>query len=207
MTGPASYPGLNLIDSNDVTRKETEVVVFGFWVFLMSDLVMFGLFFATYVTMSGNLAQGPGPQQVFDLTSVAWQTACLLASSFAMGMASLALKHDGDRSGRLMLWLGVAGVLAAAFLVLELQDFSRMASLGGVPWRSGFLSAYYGLVGLHGFHVACGLLWLLLMMAKIASSSLTGPVRSRLLRLALFWHFLDVVWIGIFSVVFLAGVA
>ena len=207
MTGTASYPGLNLIHTDEDTANETELRVFGFWVFLMSDLVMFGLFFATYVTMSDNLAGGPGPQDLFNLGSVGWQTACLLLSSFAMGMASIALKHDSGNAGPLLLWLGVAGILALGFLFLEVTDFAHAASLGGVPSRSGFLSAYYGLVGLHGLHVTCGFLWLVLMMARIASSPMTHPIRMRMLRLALYWHFLDVIWIGIFSVVFLGGVA
>jgi len=207
MTAPASYPGLNLLDSDDAANNETEVMVFGFWVFLMSDLVMFGLFFATYVTMSDNLAFGPGPRQLFDLASVGWQTACLLVSSFAMGMGSLALKYDGARSRQLLMWLGVAGVLAAAFLFLELRDFSHMATLGGVPSRSGFLSAYYGLVGLHGVHITFGLLWLAFMMTKIAATPPDHPVKTQVLRLALYWHFLGLVWVGIFSVVFLTGVA
>mgnify|MGYP001447766983 CR=1 FL=1 len=207
MTSPASYPGLNLLDSDDATNNETEVTIFGFWVFLMSDLVMFGLFFATYVTMSDNLAHGPGPEQLFDLGNVAWQTACLLVSSFAMGMGGLALKYDGARSPRLLVWLGVAGVLAAAFLFLELRDFSHMAALGGVPSRSGFLSAYYSLVGLHGLHIAFGLLWLAFMVAKITMSTHDHPIQTQILRLALYWHFLGLVWIGIFSVVFLTGVA
>lgn len=207
MTTAASYPGLNLAENDPANGHRTEVQIFGFWVFLMSDLVMFGLFLATYVTMSGNLAGGPGPAQIFNIGSVAWQTACLLASSFAMGMASLRLKYGGTKPGGLLPWLGIAGLLAAAFLGLEVRDFAHAASLGGVPMRSGFLSAYWGLVGLHGLHVTCGVLWLLVMMARVSSSPLTGAIKTRLLRLAVYWHFLDLVWIGIFSVVFLGGVA
>lgn len=200
------YPGINLGLRHEKAHREAERKLFGFWVFLMSDLVTFGLFFATYVTMLGGTAGGPGPSDIFHLSSIGVQTACLLASSFTMGLAMVALKYD-DARGRLVGWLLVTGLLAAGFLLFEINDFRAAAAIGALPSRSGWLSAYYGLVGLHGFHVSVGLIWLLLMVFRLSSGDLTESVKTRLLRLSLYWHFLDIVWIGIFSVVFLAGVA
>lgn len=200
------HPGLNLGPNHGEAHHGSEVTVFGFWVFLMSDLVTFGLFFATYATMIGATAGGPGPAEVYDLTSVAGQTALLLLSSLAYGWASLALKyHEG--AGRQIFWLAVTFVLGAGFLFLELRDFASMIDAGATPMRSGWLSALYALVGLHGLHITAGLIWILTMMVQISTLGLTPAVKSRLIRLGLYWHFLDIIWIGIFSVVFLGGVA
>ncbi len=200
------HPGLNLGAAHGQAHVKAELVAFGFWVFLMSDLIVFGILFATHVAMKGGMAGGPGPKELFDLASIAWQTGLLLASSLAYGFASLALKGG---SGRLALafWLVVAALLGAGFLGLELRDFATMAEKGGVPMRSGWLSSYYALVGLHGGHIAVGLLWMAVMLVQIATLGLQDRVKTRLLLLGLYWHFLDLVWIGIFSVVFLAALA
>ena len=200
------YPGINLGDRHGAAHREAENKLFGFWIFLMSDLVTFGLFFATYVTMLGNTAGGPGPGGIFHIGSVATQTGFLLASSFAMGLAMLELKY-GDARSRLILWLGVAGLLGIGFLTFEIRDFLSAIALGAVPSRSGWLSAYFGLVGLHGFHVCAGTIWLFLLIARVWTGPTTSGVKTRLLRLSLYWHFLDIVWIAIFSVVFLPGLA
>ncbi len=181
-------------------------MVFGFWVFLMSDAILFGLLFATYVTMVGSTAGGPGPKELFELSTAFIETLLLLASSFTFGMASLALKYQHDRN-RLLGWLGITLLLALVFLGLELHDFSSMVDKGGAPSRSGFASAFFALVPLHGLHVAAGSLWLLSIAVQIRRFGLDQHTKLGVLRLGLFWHFLDIVWVGIFSVVYLAGLA
>ncbi|MGR3542916.1 MAG: cytochrome c oxidase subunit 3 [Paracoccus sp. (in: a-proteobacteria)] len=143
---------------------------------------------------------------MFDLRSVALQTGLLLTSSFTYGLASLGLKHAGTARAVLP-WLAVTAALGAGFLALELRDFASMASRGGVPQRSGYLSALWVLVGLHGLHVTMGLFWMAVMAALMAVQGLTDRVKTRLLLLGLYWHFLDLIWIGILSVVFLGGMA
>lgn len=202
------HPGLNLGEHHGAAHEEAETLVFGFWVFLMSDLILFGVVFATYVTMANptGLAGGPGPSEIFDLGSVFAQTMVLLISSMTFGFASLALRHELG-APRIALWLLVTLALGLAFLGLEARDFGQMIADGAVPSRSGFLSAFWGLVPLHGLHVASGCLWIVVMLAQIRVFGLANIVKTRLLRLALFWHFLDLVWIGIFSIVFLSGLA
>lgn len=202
------HPGLNLGALHPEAHEAGERVVFGFWIFLMSDLIVFGLVFATYATILTpiGLAGGPGPKALFSLSSALLQTAVLLASSFSFGMASLAMKYHARRRN-LVAWLLVTLALGITFLSLELRDFAQMVASGAVPSRSGFLSAFFGLVPLHGLHVAVGVFWLLVMLAQLATLGLTTAVKTRVLRLALFWHFLDIVWIGIFSIVYLGGLA
>ncbi len=198
------HPGINLGFAHPEAHDAAEEVVFGFWVFLMSDLVIFGLLFATYVMMIGATAGGPEPRDLFDIRSVAIQTAALLASSFTFGMASLALKY-GDTPLRLLLWLAVTLVFGAIFLGFEVHDFLTMFEQGGVPSRSGFLSAFFALVPTHGLHVTAGMVWMVIMMIQVVTFGADTKVKTRILRLGLFWHFLDIVWVGIFSVVYLAG--
>lgn len=200
------HPGLNLGAAHGDAHHGAAKAVFGFWVFLMSDLIIFGLLFGTYIVMLHARAGGPGPQDLFDLRSVAMQTRLLLASSFTFGLVSLSLKHVG-RGGAVAFWLVVTGARGAAFLGLELRDFAHMAEKGGLPQRSGHLSALWSLVGLHGLNVAAGLLWIVVMLALIAVQGLSDRVKSRLLLLGLYWHFLDLIWIGIVSAVFLGGMA
>lgn len=202
------HPGLNLGDHHGDAHTGAEASVFGFWVFLMSDLIIFGLMFATYVTMLGPMAQagGPGPKDLFDLSSAFIQTMLLLTSSLTFGMASLAMRHK--RSQReIGLWLIVTLILGLAFLSFELRDFAGMFAASAGPARSGFLSAFFGLVPLHGLHVTAGCLWLLIMLIQMRTMGMTNVVKTRLLRLGLFWHFLDIIWIGIFSIVYLGGLA
>jgi len=202
------HPGLNLGAAHGAAHEGSEATVFGFWVFLMSDLITFGILFATYAANTGSmaLAGGPGPAELCDLKSTGIQTTFLLTSSLTCGMASLALKyHEGAR--RVALWLVVTAVLGAGFLTFELRDFASMISEGGTPMRSACLSSLYTLVGLHGLHITIGLIWIAVILSLIAVYGLSDRVKTRLLLFALYWHFLDLVWIGIFSVVFLAGVA
>ncbi len=180
----------------------------GFWIFMMSDLILFGLFFATYGTMLGNpsLAGGPGPKEAFELSGAAWETVALLLSTFTFGLASLAIKYERGRN-QILLWMGATLFLGLCFLGLELNEFIHMFHEGHVPQRSGFLSAFFALVPLHGIHVSAGVIWLILMMISVAAKPIDELTRSRIARLALFWHFLDLIWVGIFSVVYLGGLA
>lgn len=198
------HPGLNLHTHPDVSTDKTGTLIFGFWVFLMSDLVFFGIMFAIYITMIGATAGGPGPKELFDFTSLGLQTAALLLSSLTAGMAALSLKYDQNRA-RLAGWLVVTLVLGLIFLTLELRDFAAMIEKGGVPSRSGYLSAFFGLVPLHGLHVTMGCLWLVVLLIQMSVFGLVTEVKTRLMRFALFWHFLDLIWVGIFSIVYFGG--
>ena len=198
------HAGLNLADDPRETREKVESDVFGFWVFLMSDAVVFALLFALYGTMAGSTMGGPGPADEFKIGSAFIETLILLTSSFTFGMASIALKRDhGAR--RLVLWLLATVVLGFAFLGMELNDFATMVSHGATPDRSAFLSAFFVLVGMHGLHVAVGCLWILVMLLDLASLGRDQKAKVNLIRLSLFWHFLDVIWIVIFSLVYLQG--
>jgi cytochrome o ubiquinol oxidase subunit 3 len=179
------------------------IVGYGFWLFLLSDIIMFSAFFATYAVLSGATDGGPSAAQLFDARNVALETACLLASSFACGMASLAV---GERNP---LWTQIAllatGVLGAVFLALEIREFASLLVRGAGPTRSAFLSAFFTLVGCHGLHITAGLLWLGTMMAQFLAKGFRENIRHRFLCFSLFWHALDIIWIAIFSLVYLNG--
>lgn len=196
------YLGINLGNAPQ-THAEAEEKVFGFWVFLMSDLVLFALLFVTYAAMTGATAGGPTGRDVFELKSAAIETGVLLASSFTFGMASLEIKYGVN--GRLFAWLAVTLLLGVLFLGFEWHDFATMIAEGAPPTRSGFLSAFFVLVSTHGLHVTAGCVWIVVMMAQIAVFGTARDVKIRMLRLGLFWHFLDIVWVAIFSVVYLSG--
>ena len=195
------YPGLNLTNHDDLATDRTGTVIFGFWVFLMSDLVFFGLMFAIYITMIGATAGGPGPKELFNFTSLGLQTGALLLSSLTAGMASLALKYEKGPA-RIVGWLLVTLILGLCFLTLEVRDFMSMIEQGGSPTRSGYLSAFFGIVPLHGVHVAMGCLWLVVLLIQMSTFGMITKVKTRLMRFALFWHFLDLIWVGIFSIVY-----
>jgi len=198
-------PGIRLRATHHHVDREDEVNL-GFWVFLMSDAILFGTVFATYAIMVGATAGGPGPKQLFDIKSVVIQTAALLLSSFTYGMASLSLKHRNGH-GRLIAWLVVTLLLALVFLGFEVHDFLAMFAAGGGPDRSGFTSAFFGLVPLHGLHVTTGCIWMVALIVQMARYGIDEDVMLGLQRLGLFWHFLDIVWIAIFSIVYLGGLA
>ena len=180
------------------------VVAYGFWIFLLSDIVMFSAFFASYAVLSSATAGGPSGAALFNQTRVAIETACLLASSYTCGMMSLAIKSHN----RIGTYVGAAVtfVLGAAFLSLELREFAGMIAQGATPQRSAFLSAFFTLVGCHGLHVTVGLLWLVVMMAQVAARGFRDTVQRRLFCFSLFWHTLDIIWVGIFTVVYLVGI-
>jgi cytochrome o ubiquinol oxidase subunit III len=204
----AHPPGLTLIAEHDHDHDQAASALSGFWLFMMSDLIIFGLMFATYVTMLTpmSFAGGPTPKELFELPGAAMETAALLTSTFTFGMASLAIKYERGDS-QVVSWLLVTLALGLVFLGLETREFAHMLAEGAVPQRSGFLSAFFGLVPLHGAHVTAGAIWLVMMLIQIGRTGLTDSARSRIARLALFWHFLDVIWVGIFSVVYLGGIA
>lgn len=198
------HAGLNLGSTDAETHEEAETAVFGFWVFLMSDAVLFALLFATYGVMLPATAGGPTPASEYKITPTFIETLVLLTSSVTFGMASVEMKHNAAL-GRIQLWLAVTLALGLLFLGLELHDFSEMFAHGAYPTRSGFLSAFFGLVPLHGLHVLAGSLWIVVMGAQLRVFGLDPHVKINLLRLGLFWHFLDIVWIAIFSTVYLPG--
>ena len=208
MKHPIIHPGMNLGPHHGQAHYDAERVTFGFWVFLMSDLIIFGLMFATYVTMANptGLAGGPGPKDAYDLTSVYAQTMVLLVSSVTFGMASLAMRFERGR-GAITLWLCITLALGLGFLTLELLDFSNMVEAGAVPSRSGFWSSFWGLVPLHGLHVFVGCLWIAIMLIQMRIFGLAPVIKTRILRLGLFWHFLDLIWIGIFTIVYLGALS
>ena len=198
------YPGLNLGSAHPDVDDRCEETIFGFWVFMMSDAIIFGLLFAIYIISLNALAGGPGPEKLYDIKSAFIETILLLTSSFTFGLASLSLKHS--RSMRtLVLWLIVTMFLGLAFLGYEIHDFISMFDKGGGPSRDGFSSAFFALVPLHGLHVTTGIIWILALLSQLAVYGIDKGVKLGLLRLGLFWHFLDIVWIGIFSVVYLGG--
>jgi cytochrome o ubiquinol oxidase subunit III len=180
------------------------VVAFGFWIFLLSDIVMFSALFAAYAVLSHASAGGLTGAQIFDQVSVAIETACLLASSYTCGLMSLAI--GSRRIGTTYLYALLTFVLGAAFLALELREFTHMIAIGASPQRSAFLSAFFALVGCHGLHVALGLVWLLVMMVQVALKRFSATVERRLFCFALFWHALDIIWVWLFTVVYLMGV-
>lgn len=180
------------------------VVGFGFWVFLLSDIIMFSAFFATYAVLAGATAGGPSVAQFSNINNVAIETGCLLLSSFCCGVASLAVDQRNQRLTQLALF--ATGLLGLAFVLLEVREFASMISQGAGPSRSASLSSFFALVGCHGAHVSVGLLWLGTMMAQLHVKGFRADIRRRYLCFSLFWHALDIVWVAIFTVVYLIGV-
>ena len=180
------------------------VTGYGFWIFLLSDIVMFSAFFATYAVLVGATAGGPSGRELFNLRNVGIETACLLLSSFTCGLASIgAWAHRGCWFYSAM---AATCILGAAFLFIEVHEFVGMVARGAGPTRSAFLSAFFTLVGCHGLHVTAGLLWLLTMMAQVFAKGFRADILRRVLCFGLFWHTLDIIWVAIFTVVYLMGV-
>jgi cytochrome o ubiquinol oxidase subunit 3 len=180
-------------------------VGYGFWLFLLSDIVMFACFFASYAVLSRATNGGPDGRQLFHLDDVAIETVCLLVSSFTCGLASIA----AGRRSAIGFYAAMAATLAlgATFLSLEAAEFISMTARHAGPTRSAFLSAFFALVGCHGVHVGAGLLWLMTMMAQIYAKGFREDILRRLLCFTLFWHALDIIWVALFTVVYLIGVA
>ena len=181
------------------------IVGYGFWIFLLSDIIMFSAFFAAYAVLAGATAGGPDGHRLFDLRNVALETALLLLSSFACGMASIGASVRNQVVFQAA--MAVTFVLGAGFLFLEVKEFMGLAAQGAGPQRSAFLSAFFSLVGCHGLHVTIGLLWLLTMMAQVWAKGFRDDIQRRILCFGLFWHALDIIWVALFTVVYLLGAA
>jgi cytochrome o ubiquinol oxidase subunit 3 len=181
------------------------VTGYGFWIFILSDMVMFSAFFASYAVLAGQTAGGPSGLDLFDLRNVAIETAFLLASSFSCGLASIAA--DARKATGFQLAMAVTCVFGLGFLILEVHEFASLVARGAGPTRSAFLSAFFTLVGCHGLHVSAGILWLLTMMAQVFNRGFRPDIQRRILCFALFWHALDIIWIAVFTIVYLLGSA
>ena len=177
--------------------------LFGFWLYLMSDCLLFAVLFATYGVLGRNYAAGPSGADLFDLRLVAVNTSLLLLSSITYGFAMLEM--DKDRVGATLSWLAITGLFGAAFVGIELYEFAHLIHEGATPQRSAFLSSFFVLVGTHGLHVTFGIVWLVTLMVQVRRHGLIADNQRRLMCLSMFWHFLDVVWIGVFTFVYLMG--
>jgi cytochrome o ubiquinol oxidase subunit 3 len=202
MSEALAMPGAGGEAQSSVERYEEKAL--GFWIYLMTDAIIFALLFATFVVMLRGTADGPTGHDVFNLPRTFGETMLLLFSSATFGFATLAAWGRNVKVAVVLLLLTF--VLGAGFVTLEIQEFRGMIAAGAGPDRSGFLSAFFTLVGTHGLHVSIGLICILVIIGQLAFKGLTDPVASRLFRLGLFWHFLDIVWVGIFSIVYLPGV-
>jgi cytochrome o ubiquinol oxidase subunit 3 len=183
---------------------KTDRHIFGFWVYLMTDLIIFGVLFAVYMVLRENTFGGPSAGDLFSLPTALMNTLVLLTSSFMCGLATLAAQRG--KINQVIAWLTVTFALGATFLVLELNEFSQFAAAGNGPQRSAFLSSFFTLVGTHGLHIAVGLLWIIVAIIQLKLKGLTPGVTSKLTRFTIFWHFLDIVWIFIFTAVYLMGI-
>jgi cytochrome o ubiquinol oxidase subunit 3 len=188
-----------VVDEAAIQEKKT----LGFWIYLMTDLVLFASLFATFAVLRNNTAGGPGGSELFDMPFVLLETMILLTSSFTVGLAILGSNRGYKK--QTIFWLVVTFALGAAFLSLELSEFTHLASEGNSWARSGFLSSFFTLVGTHGLHIAIGLIWLAVMVVRLVQRGFKETDLTRLALFGLFWHFLDVVWIFIFSIVYLIG--
>jgi cytochrome o ubiquinol oxidase subunit 3 len=176
----------------------------GFWMYLMSDCLVFASLFAAYAVLGRNYAGGPSGAELFDLPLVAVNTALLLLSSITYGFAMLEMQNKRLRA--VLVWLGITGLLGAGFISLELYEFVHLIHEGAGPQRSAFLTSFFALVGTHGLHVTFGIIWLVTLMFQLGKHGLTPENGRRLMCLSMFWHFLDVIWIGVFTFVYLMGV-
>jgi cytochrome o ubiquinol oxidase subunit 3 len=188
---------------NQAEQVTTAKTVFGFWVYLMTDCILFASLFAVYAVLRNNTFGGPSGSDLFSLPYVLAETLVLLTSSFTCGLAMLAMQQQ--RKTQVLGWFAVTFLLGVAFLALELTEFHHLAAEGNSWRRNGFLSSYFTLVGTHGLHITAGLLWMVVLLGKVANNGLTAVNTRRLMLLSMFWHFLDVIWIFIFSIVYLLG--
>jgi cytochrome o ubiquinol oxidase subunit III len=176
----------------------------GFWIYLMSDCLVFACLFAAYGVLGREYAGGPTGAEVLELPTVAVNTSLLLLSSITYGFAVLEMQRN--RQNPMLVWLVITGLLGAGFITLELTEFAHLIASGAGPQRSAFLSSFFTLVGTHGLHVTCGIIWLITLMVQVLRKGLIPANKRRLMCLSMFWHFLDVVWVGVFSFVYLMGV-
>jgi cytochrome o ubiquinol oxidase subunit 3 len=192
------------LDMHEHDHEAGGSTMLGFWIYLMSDCLIFAMLFAAYALFGGSYAGGPKASEIFELPLVAVNTSMLLLSSITYGFAMIAMQ---DRKKSAVLgWLAITGLFGAAFVGIELTEFSKLIAEGATPQRSAFLSSFFTLVSTHGLHVSFGILWLITLMVQVGRFGLTAANQRRLMCLSLFWHFLDVIWIGVFTFVYLMGV-
>jgi len=184
-------------------HPEGNSTMLGFWMYLMSDCLIFAVLFAAYAVLGNSYAGGPSPKEIFELPLVAVNTAMLLFSSITYGFAMLSM--EGGRQRIMQMWLVFTGLFGLAFLSIEMYEFATLIHEGAGPTRSAFLSSFFTLVGTHGLHVTMGLIWLVTLMVQVQKHGLIPANKRRLLCLSMFWHFLDVIWIGVFTFVYLMG--
>lgn len=193
----------NQVEINNQNHEEDSTTRFGFWIYLMTDAIVFATLFATYAVLRNNTNGGPDGRELFSLPFVLVETLILLISSFTVGLAILAVHRHNKKNA--VIWLAITMALGACFLAMELTEFSHLIQEGHSWRQSAFLSAFFTLVGTHGLHILIGILWLGVMIAKVMSEGLNRANVRKLTLLAMFWHFLDVIWIFIFSIVYLVG--
>jgi len=198
----AGEPVFYLADEHD--HEAGGSTMLGFWIYLMSDCLIFAMLFACYGVFGGSYAGGPRGSDIFELPTVAINTSMLLISSVTYGFAMLAM--DEDRKQATLVWLAITGLFGMAFVGFELSEFAHLFAIGATPQRSAFLSSFFALVSTHGLHVSIGILWLVTLMVQVGRFGLTTANKRRLMCLSLFWHFLDVIWIGVFTFVYLLGI-
>jgi len=200
-TDSSTTPVFHLAEEH--VHAEGSSTMLGFWIYLMSDCLIFAILFAVYGVLGANYAAGPAPKDLFELPLVAVNTSMLLLSSITYGFAILAMQNG--RVGQTQFWLAITAVFGLGFVGIELHEFAGMIHDGATPSRSAFLSSFFTLVGTHGLHVSCGLIWMATLMVQVAKHGLVEANRRRLMCLSMFWHFLDVIWIGVFTFVYLMG--
>jgi cytochrome o ubiquinol oxidase subunit 3 len=199
--GAGDAPALRFYDTG--SHHPENGTLLGFWLYLMSDCLVFACLFASYGVLGRNYATGPSGAEIFELPLVAVNTSLLLLSSITYGFAVIAMGRK--RQGATLAWLAITGLLGCGFVGVELHEFTNLIHEGNGPQRSAFLSSFFTLVGTHGLHVTFGIVWLVTLMMQVAKRGLIAANRRRLMCLSMFWHFLDVIWIGVFTFVYLMG--
>lgn len=189
----------------EVVAHKHDKAQLGFWAYLMTDCMLFASLFATYMILRNNTNGGPAAHELFSLGFILVSTVILLTSSYLCGLANLALRHN--RRKEFIVYLGVTMALVAAFLGMELYEFGHMIAAGHGPDASAFLSAFFTLVGLHGAHIAIGLVWAGVLIWALYRQGSNFDIKRKFGLFAIYWHFLDVVWIFIFTIVYAMGVA
>lgn len=193
------------MSTDAIVSTRTDKTIFGFWAYIMTDCILFATLFATYAVLRNNIADGPSGHDIFNMPYVLAETLLLLTSSFTCGLMLLATRRSKLKQA--MLWLGATFALGLAFVTMELTEFMHLTNEGHGWDVSGFLSSFFTLVGTHGLHISVGLLWILVMGVFLLRKGLTEHTKRRLEMFSIFWHFLDIVWVFIFTIVFLMGVA
>ena len=198
-----------ILSNPDIVSKQekehTDNKILGFWIYLMTDAIIFGTFFAVFIVLLKNVTNGHTPQSLFDLNNAFIETIALLTSSLTCGLAMLSLKR-GSIQGTIW-FLVLTFILGGIFLTLEIREFISFIEIGATPQSSGFLSGFFSLIGLHGIHLSIGMVWMIVLMIQLIVKGQTLMMKTRLKLFSLFWHFLDIIWICIFTIVYLMGVS